>query len=146
MKVILNNTSLVFRKADIKNITSEYGPITLGFNPVTNTDSNTTAAVKQDDSYPNLKNYFNEGYNRVKITPKSNVKLIALICSQSGASIVRKPGTWAFDSLILNVEEESENFQTLRFALRYTVNGVDQDVTGMSNNLAEWLDVVLYKE
>lgn len=147
MKVILVNTSLVFSKAEIKNVTGEY-TLTLGYNAISNAASDITASVKIDDTYPNLTSYFNEGYNRIKVKPKPNVKYIKVACPSSGQSAKQLDSTWTFDDTIINVDAllvEYPRFQTLRLALRYNT-GTDQVVTGMSDELADWVTITLYKE
>lgn len=149
MKVKFMNASIVFAKADIENITGDY-TLTLGYNAISAAASNTTASVtKEDDTYPNLKSYFNNGYNRIKVTPKPNVKYIKVACSVTGTAITQLDSTWTFDETIINVETlllERPTFEVLRIVLRYVVNDVEQDVTSMSDNLADWVTITLYKE
>lgn len=149
MKVKFMNASIVFAKADIENITGDY-TLTLGYNAISAAASNTTASVtREDDTYPNLTSYFNAGYNRIKVIPKTNVKYIKVACSSSGQSIEQIDSTWTFDDTIINVETlllEKPAFEILRITLRYVVNGVEQDVTSMSDNLADWVTITLYKE
>lgn len=149
MKVKFVNSSLVFSKSETENITGDY-TLTLGYNAISSAASDTTASVmKEDDTYPNLTSYFNAGYNRIKVTPKLNVKYIRIVCSHSGASISQLDKTWTFDETIINVDTElteHPTFENLRLALRYTVDNVDQNVMAMSDNLADWVTITLYKE
>lgn len=149
MKIKLVNTSLVFSKVEIENVTGDY-TLTLGYNMISAAASDTTASVtKEDDTYPNLTSYFNEGYNRIKVTPKTNVKYIKVACSSSGQSIGQLDSTWTFDETIINVDtllEAKPTFAILRFALRYVVGGVDQNVMSMSDSLADWVTITLYKD
>lgn len=150
MKIKLVNSVLTFAKADVENITSLY-TLTLGYNGVSGATSNITAAVKRDsDTYPNLTSYFNEGYNRIKVTPKENVKYIRQPGSSSGAGIsAAADPTWVTEETIINVDTELASyptFATLRLTLRYVLNGVEQDVTSMSDSLADWVTITLSKE
>lgn len=147
MKVKFVNTSLVFSKSEIENITGEY-TLTLGYNTVSSAASDTTASVKIDDTYPNLTSYMADGYNRLKIVPKTNVKYIRLKCGNNGAAY-GADSAWQTGETVLNLTDEvsgRSTFQYIRLALRYTVNDVDQNVMAMSDNLADWVTITLYKE